>query len=249
MIYIVVRKTTDWSNEATVRAQLPPAIVPAVALWNATFRMPYHHFRHELKRIAQLTQSRVHGAEGVPRDAVPAGGIVVPTDDDDWFSPRLAQVLEAEADDHHVGYCWPSAFIEVPISLGHDLGLIRRTLFPRTPPKWLCTTNNYAVVMGSESAPLIDNHMHASRWFLAHPPRVKRLGERLSIMNRSLASTTSLWSNPSRAALLRKFRRYQKLYRKPVPAELSWCEPYVAMMRELMEHLGLGDDRASGPQV
>ncbi len=239
MIYILVRKTTDWSDEATFRAQMPQTIAPAVALWNATFAMPYHLFRHELKRIAQLTQSRIPGAVCVPSTDVPAGALVVPTDDDDWFSPRLAQVLEAEVDGHHVGYYWPSTFIEVPISLGHELGLIRRALFPRTPPKWLCITNNYAVVMGADTAALIDNHMHASRWFLAHPAAVKRVGERLSVMNRSLASTTSLWSNPSRSALLRKFRRYQKLYRKALPPELSWCEPYVAMMRDLMDQLRL----------
>jgi hypothetical protein len=239
MIYIVMRKTTDWGNEAAFRTQIPAGFEPAVDIWNATFEMPYHLFRRELKRIARLSLSRVQGAVCVPREEVPKDAIVVPTDDDDWFSPRLVKVLEENVDDRHVGYYWPSEFIEVPISLGHQLGMIRRAIFPRTPPKWLCTTNNYALVMGADTTPLLDSHMGASRWFVAHPSAVVRLGEHLSVMNRTLASQTSLWSRPSRSALIRKFRRYQKLYRRPLPPTLSWCEPYVTMMIELMDQLRL----------
>ncbi|MFI5394687.1 MAG: hypothetical protein ACHQ9S_04065 [Candidatus Binatia bacterium] len=239
MIYIVVRKTTDWGNEATFRAQIPAGLEPVVELWNTTFEMPYHLFRRELKRIAQLSLSRIQGAVCVARDEIPKDAVVLPTDDDDWFSPRLAKVLEENVDGRHAGYHWPSQFIEVPISLPHQLGLIRRAIFPRTPPKWLCTTNNYAVVMRSDTAPLIDSHIKASRWFIAHPAAVKRLGEPLSVMNRSLASRTSLRSKPSRSALVRKFRRYETLYRRALPPELSWCEPYVVMMRDLMDQLRL----------
>ncbi len=62
MIYIVVRKTTDWDNEATFRAQIPEGFEKVVEVWNATFTMPYHLFRRELKRIAQLSLSRIPGA-------------------------------------------------------------------------------------------------------------------------------------------------------------------------------------------
>jgi len=239
MIYVVVRRTTDWENETTFRAQIPEWLVPVVDLWNETFQMPYHLFRAELRRIARLNLSRIPGAACVPREEVPAGALVVPVDDDDWFSPHLATVLENHVDGRHTGFHWISEFLEVPISMGHRLGLIRRAIFPHTPPKWLCTTNNYAVMMSGDAVPLLDNHMKASRWFIAHPAAVKRLDERLSIMNRTLASTTSLWSKPSRAALVRKFHRYEKLYNKDLASELSWCTPYVEMMRNLMERLRL----------
>jgi len=239
MIYIVVRKTTDWGDEATFRAQIPEGFEPVVETWNATFDMPYHLFRRELKRIAQLNLSRIPGAVCVPHEEVPEYGIVVPTDDDDWFSPRVAEVLEQNIDGQHAGYYWPSEFIEVPIHLPHRLGLIRRAIFPRTPPHFLCTTNNYAVVMCSEMAPFIDKHVQASRWFVAHPAAVKRIGEHLSVMNRTLASRTSLWKKPGRSALIRKYHQYQKLYRRALSPELSWCEQYYAMMRDLMDHLRL----------
>jgi len=236
-ICIVVRRTTEWSNEAVVRAQLPERLRRPVELWNATFGLPYHQFRLELTRIAQLNRSRIEGISCVPRDAVPAGAIVVPTDDDDWFAPELAHTLQAAVDGRYAGYYWSSLFIEVPISLAHRLGLARRAIYPRTPPKWLCTTNNYAVAISAATAPLVDNHMHASDWFVAHPGAVRRLDACLSVMNRTLASHTSLANIGSRARLVAKFRRYCRIYRRPLPTQLAWCEPYVAMMRDLMAGL------------
>jgi len=164
---------------------------------------------------------------------------VVPTNDDDWFSPRLARTREAAINAHYVGYYWPSAFIEVPISLRHHLGRIRRAIFPRTPPQWLCTTNNYAVILRSETTPLIASHMQAIWWFVAHPYAVNRVDEHLSVMNRSLASRTSLESISLQTALVRRFCRYKQLYRKALPPGISWCKPYVEMMRDLTDQLEL----------
>jgi hypothetical protein len=237
MIYVVVRRTTDWDDETTFRAQIPAGFAPAVELWDATFAMPYRLFRRELKRIAQLSVSRVAGVLCVARDEIPEAVVVVPTDDDDWLSPRLAEVLAARVDRRHVGYHWPSRFLEVPINVRHRLGRVRRAIFPRTRPQWLCTTNNYAVTMRPDVAALIDSHIEASRWFVAHPDAVQALGEHLSVMNRTLASRTSFRTARSQRALLRKFRRYQRLYRKPLAPELAWCKPYVAMMGDLMDQL------------
>ena len=183
--------------------------------------------------------SRVAGAACVALEEVPAGGVVVPTDDDDWFSPRLASALAAGLDDTRVGYHWPSRYLEVPIDLRHRLGRLRRVLFPSTPPQWICTTNNYAVLLRPETVPLVTSHRTASRWFVAHPEAVKAMAEPLSIMNRTLASRTTLAlrSPVSRSGLLRKHRRYERLYRRALAPELSWCEPYVASMRALMEEL------------
>jgi len=66
-----------------------------------------------------------------------------------------------------------------------------------------------------------------------------RIGQPPSLMNRSLASMTQLRSQPSRALLLRKHRRYGSLYAKSAPADLPWCKPYSAMMFELHAQLRL----------
>ena len=249
MIAIVIRRTTDWGNEAVFRAQLPETMRAGVALWDAIFDMPYHLFRRELKRIAELNLSRVRNARCLPIEEVPPGALAVPVDDDDWLSPDLALVLEAGLSAEHSGCYWPGRFLEVPTTFAHRVSLMlpgalvtrllsfRRVVFPSARPQWLCMTNNYAVRMGPETAPLLLSHRQATYWYLAHPAAVRRIEQPLSLMNRSLASTTQLWSPPSRALLLRKFRRYQALYARPAPADLAWCEPYVAMMRDLTAEL------------
>jgi hypothetical protein len=239
MIYIVVRRTTEWEHEPTFRAQIPAGFDASVDLWNATFTIPYHVFRHRLKAIAQLSWSRVSRAVRVARTEVPPGALAVPTDDDDWFAPHLADVLACAVDGRYAGYSWPSKFIEVPTTWRHEIGVLRRKLFPRTPLKMVCTTNNYAVVVRPETAPLLDNHLHATRWFIDHAAMVKRLEEPLSVMNRSLASRTSLWPTPSRAALIRKYRRYRRLYQRRLAPELAWCHEYYEQLRDLMQQLQL----------
>lgn len=236
MIYIVIRKTIDWNNEAAFRAQIPEQMRAGVELWDKTFTMPYHLFRHELKRIAQHNLSQIENALCVPSQEIPTGSVAVPVDDDDWFSPDLAGILEPSLAVHS-GCHWPGRFLEVPVSLSHQLGLIRRTLFPRSRPRWLCTTNNYAVVYGTETADLLDSHIRATRWFLDHPSAVVRIENAVSLMNRSLASTTQLRLKPSRALLLHKYRGYSRLYKRPVPPDLAWSEPYQAMMRDLHAEL------------
>jgi len=236
MIYIVIRKTLDWADEAAFRAQIPDEMRAGIETWNATFDMPYHQFRRELKRIAQLSLARIPDAACVSQGEIPEGAVAVPVDDDDWFAPGLAAALEKSMSDHS-GCYWPSRFLEVPISFPHRLGLIRKSLFPSTKPRWLCTTNNYAVVYGPKTADLLSSHVRASQWFFAHPSEVIRIEQPLSLMNRTLASTTQLRSRPSRALLLRKHWRYLKVYKRPAPADLQWCEPYLEMIRYLQARL------------
>ncbi len=247
MIYIWVRATVDWEDEEAFLAQVRPEFEPRLEIWNATFTIHYHLFRHRVRRIAQLNLSRVVDAVCAGWDEIPDGALVLPVDDDDWFSPNVGGVLEGALDPRATGYYWPSSWIEVPTHLGHRVHLIRRRILPWAPPKFICTTNNYAMVKGPGIEPLLRSHVRASEWFRsAEAGVVKRLEERLSIANRTLGSQTSLrHARPqiARSELLRKFRRYKKLYDRLKPHEPAWCQPYVAMMSELMGELQLKDRR------
>jgi hypothetical protein len=241
MVYIWVRRTTDWADEQAVRAQLSPRLVPKVELWNDTFDIPFHLFRQELCRIAELSWSRVDGAVRAEWDEIPEGALVLPVDDDDWFAPDLARVLEERHEPGLTGHLWISSFIEVPMHRGHRLYLIRRRLLPWTPPKFVCTTNNYALVKSPATKELLREHRTASQWFKeGGKASMKRIDRRLSVMNRSLASSTALaYTRVDRAALLHKHSSYRKLYRGREPRGLEWCRPYRTMMAELMERLTL----------
>ncbi|MGH2992333.1 MAG: hypothetical protein ACRDL1_02210, partial [Solirubrobacterales bacterium] len=246
VIYIWVRETTDWEDEQAFVAQMRSELEAKVELWNDTFNIPFHAFRQRVREIARLNHSRVEGSSCAVWDEIPEGGLVLPVDDDDWFAPDVGRVLESEFDSRATGYYWISSFIQVPIHFRHRLGLIRRRISPRTPPKWVCTTNNYAMVKTAETKPLLASHVSASRWVEEREANgMRRIERRLSIMNRTLASQTSLApkrSSISRRRLMWRFHRYKTLYRAATAPELSWCRPYVGMMAELMEEL-----RVSGP--
>jgi hypothetical protein len=243
VIYICVRRTLDWEDEAASWAQLQPRLKPRVELWNSTINMPFHVFRHRVRAIAALNHSRVENAVCAEWDEIPDGGRVVPVDDDDWFAPNLAQILERQWGSAR-GVWWNPRWIGVPADLGHRIYATRRALLPFTPAHWTCDTNNYAVVKDEESRTLLTSHVAATDWFDG-PGReaVTRIKGRPSINNRTLGSQTSLRPTArhgeiDRSRLLQRLRRYKALYRRRRwPREPAWSRPYMTMMGQLMDKL------------
>ncbi len=268
MVYIYIRKTIDWEDEQEFWAQIRPEFKSRVELWNKTFTMPYCQFRYHLKQIAQLNISKIQNSVCGSWEDIPDGALVIPVDDDDWFSPELGILLEQNLIPGVAGYYWPCNFIETSTSIEHKFWLIRRKL--HAAQIWICTTNNYAVVKTPEAKILADNHIRASEWFGENESRIRKISDHLSIMNRTLASQTSLasqrysikrlalvrrfshkkamsfedignpWEAPaSRSKLVRKFWKYKKLYAKPLAPELNWAQPYMQMMADIMDQLKL----------
>jgi len=241
LLYIVVRKTTDWTNEVAVRAQLPSGFEPLVDLWNDTFEMPYHFFRQQLKDIARDNLAQVEGAVSTTLEKVPSGALIAPIDDDDWFSPDMARIVASSRENGYRGYRWPSRFLEVPPNFDQWLGAWRRWLIPSTPLTWLCTTNNHVVEKISEADRIIGSHVEATRWFVANEPLVKVLDVPLSVQNRNIASQTALLFKSgtmmTRSKLLRRRRQYRGLYRKLPRGLPEWSRLWIARMAGLMETL------------
>ena len=268
MVYIYIRKTIDWEDEQGFWAQVRPEFKPRVELWNRTFTIPYCQFRNHLKQIALLNFSRIQDSVCASWEDIPEGALVIPVDDDDWFSPEVGTLLEQNLTPGTAGYYWPSDFIEIATGIGHKFWLIRRRF--HAARIWICTTNNYAVVKTPESKIFADNHIRASEWFGENGSSIRKISDHLSIMNRTLASQTSLtfvrpsirrlalvrmifnekaksfedmsnpWEAPvSRPKLVRKFCKYKKIYTKPLAPELNWAQPYMQMMAGIMDQLKL----------
>lgn len=241
-LYIVTRQTTDWDDEALVRAQLPPGFERLVDLWNATFTMSYFQFRAAMKRITVDSHARIEGAVMANLADVPEGGLVAPCDDDDWYAPHLAVALRGSVEPGRLGYRWRSHWIEVPPDFDQWLGAWRRRILG-TPTLFSCTTNNYVFVKCAATAGLERDHVRTSKWFDSHPTEIKVLDESLSLTNRNLASQTSLRFAGSTArqmtAARLRFRhwRYRMVYARRPPKGLEWAAPYIAAMANLMGEL------------
>ena len=65
MIYLCIRQTVDWADEAAFRAQLPPEFASTVRLWDETFDVPYHRFRQRVREIALGNAADLEGVRVV----------------------------------------------------------------------------------------------------------------------------------------------------------------------------------------
>jgi hypothetical protein len=239
-VHICVRETLDWNDEAIVRERIHPRFRAKFDVWNRTLTMPYHEFRARLKAIAAGNLARVAHASVSPLASVPAGHIVVPVDDDDWFAPDLVAWLRSA----------PAPPIEVWLWTRLALQPERRSTRVRRQlarllgrgERHVCKTNNYAVRSAPTRQAVAANHVEASRYVDAHPGLARRIDRTLAIQNRSLASQTTLaWGAPaiSPAALVALLGRYRNFYERwTPPASLEWAVPYVRLMAELMAGIG-----------
>jgi hypothetical protein len=241
-VYVWIRTTIDWADETGPRGRVKDEFRQRVEVWNETFTVSYHAFRHEVSRIARDNLAQVRGARVAAWHEIPDGAVVLPVDDDDWFAPDVADAIVAHLDPSAIGCRWTASYLEVSLGPGHSVHRMRLRLLPWTSPRWICSTNNYALVKGPASEDVARRHVHASRVYRAARDRVRVLPGHHSVTNRTLASQTTLqFRRPgiSRARLVRAYRAYRTLYRSRRVPRLEWATEYVERMAALMEGLHL----------
>jgi hypothetical protein len=189
-VCIYLRRTLDWGDAALVERELEASLRPKFEAWNATFNLAYHEFRQRIKRITELNLSRVEHAVVAPLDEIPDHALIVPIDDDDWFSPRLADGLRAAYEPDLAGYLWKDYSVELPRALRSRLNILVWRARGNRP--LTCGSNSYAVTREGEHLPLLGKHSLASQFFDANPSRIKRLRGCWAVRNRSPASRTAM---------------------------------------------------------
>jgi hypothetical protein len=235
-IHICVRTTLDWRDEALVRAKILPRFRAKFDTWNATLTMPYHVYRQRVKEIAELSLSRVEGAQRSRLDEVPMGHLMVPVDDDDWFAPDLAVRLSGEQTAGKTCFLWRQMVIERPHPIRKTY--LRLAALVGRGDRVICKTNTYAFVNAAKMRDVALSHEVASTHFLAHPADVRRIPAALAVQNRHLGSQTALRHrrptvDPER--LVELLAEHQARYSSwRLPRDLQWARPYVDSMAELL---------------
>lgn len=104
-IVLLIRRDKEYwlhnkmSFNGVVLQKFEKAIKKRSFMWNLFFRMKYLEFRKRLAKIASLSYSQNNFDDMIMYmdrdhiDSLEPGTLIVPMDDDDWFSPDLVKIL------------------------------------------------------------------------------------------------------------------------------------------------------------
>ena len=210
-------------------------------LWDATFRIGYFETRQRLKDIAGANIRKLSDVHCVPFEEgyrnVPQGGqFYTFVDDDDWFSPTLAEALTATEPAELDGLLWRAAIVGAPRWPSGVLLL---------PADGTCMTNNYAVT-GNWLRPFdrlsqVTQHAAAVETF-SSPIKHTQLDALLSASNKSPCSSVSLSRGLNGdyrpARLIELVSAYVDKMHTITPEDLApiaWAAPETALTRELFD--------------
>lgn len=282
-IYLYLRSDVDWRSldESTFLRQeaLNKSVRPmslevkmrlyeAIQIWNQTFAMSYFEYRQRLREIAWDTWLKIEGLDGIIRNrhgaigsCLPSGTILLPVDEDDWFSPQAANTLKAAFSEEIDIYSWNDAAFR-PVAMqnypDHSLPLLR---LRNRVQEGEYATNGYAVH-------LLDQKVINTAWhndLLMHHTAVKGIVDTRQLVSRHLADTLSLeHKSLASCSNMRWIYSVEDLIRnrsdlvRPVsivPTPLSWAEAPLQdtckLNRELMASLRIDASSAkdSGVEV
>src|SRR5262245_42692147 len=111
-IHIWVRTSLDWGDRAAFEAQVSDVMRSPVALWNATFSMPFRLFRGRVRDIARESLEATGRPITDDWNSIPEGEFLLPVDDDDWFDPGIGARPDAELAGNDVdAVYWHSSWV------------------------------------------------------------------------------------------------------------------------------------------
>ena len=241
-------------------------LLTKIKFWNQTFSMSWFEYRQRIKNIAELNRSQIHNVDLVIRNRHQAAllerldnVIILPVDDDDWFSPEIADTLRKNASDMPDLFSWSDGVFcpsrKVPVKRRQRDTGGSDSLFFRNPTENGFWTNGYAVSeAGLDRCPdenredVLNRHAKVLATFKEHVPefRHRHLDQVLSITHKSNASFTKLLTINSSEDLL-AHRENLATPTELIPPKVKWAEPFIRQVDELNLQLVRGIRHASAP--
>jgi hypothetical protein len=213
----VIRRTKEWATKfefsGSYRSRWRAAEI--AAFWESVFTTTYVDFRRQLRSLQEENLKEV-GFDSIIESYEYAGieGLVVPTDEDDWFHPDLIEALPAQ----------PIVFWNFG-RFSENIAEVQNSVVERVQFE----TNNYAL-HNPESKTF--DHVIANRLFKNKGTHINKC---LSMHNRSLASLSVL--QPICGNKFELLRLYE-LYKQPTARDCpSYFFKYINCMSDLYQQL------------
>jgi hypothetical protein len=210
----LIRRTKDW-NERKEPSGIYLSFWKAdliASVWNELFNISFADFRTMLTKLQQ------ENFKDVPFDRIINSyeydndkGLLVPTDDDDWFHPNLVHILRSHKDKKMIYW----NFIE------YSEGAVTVHHKPFVGLDFVYQSNNYALQEPEDKDCLL-NHAYIDR---LHRHEGYYVDAMLSMHNRSLASLSLLRKRLGN--LRNELIDLYWLYRQPV--KVTGCVPEYLM--------------------
>ena len=169
--------------------------------------------------------------------------VILPTDDDDWFSPDIASVLRHFEDGSNL-VLWPfSRFdsVEDPIAYSYNIKAVESY-----NKEMFIKTNNYAMRRSflltlPQKFRVIHFHTEAYNLLVRDRSDVvkKMVYETLSVCNRHVGSLSYL-ADAFREGTLQQELSYignRERYIPSIPSVMEWSRSYIEAMEDLNEQL------------
>lgn len=251
-VLIVVRQSPDWLQITPSEFDVQFAtfckmigresvlLLELIRLWDQTFDKTYFQVRQKMKEISEdnlhtlsniILVSNEQRKNGRPAE----NSIICFIDDDDWFHPKIGELLLTNYELSLDGYLWQH------LACGRFTG---NGLHYRSELNY-CFTNNYAVTtklieeVGWQN---LEQHWLANNYL--ETKNFKRLSKYLSMTNKHPAATVMLEtlgaSNLKSSDLIDFVNTYvhrTKAALDESKSEASWALPYIGEVLEFFSQL------------
>ena len=248
-------------------------MVPVIRLWDELFSISYFKFREELNLLARTNWQDIPGnmeiIEGLDQFCrlVDSGqdAVIIPVDDDDWFSPRLDKVIP-KITKSTAWIAWNDGLFSTGFQDQHPVDSTRlkfdrdrlfkvRHNLRENSPEAVSKTNSIAFRLSALPADLArETVLENMRYHARVGPMLSKPGTgglpvnftpvtgHYSLINRNMASITQIVPNievilnyPS--LFLEHARTLANLELDTLPASFSWAERPIGHMKKLYREL------------
>lgn len=198
-----------------------PMLLRNIRAWNSCLNVSFAKYRQRLKEIAIKSWLETKLPISDSND------IVCPTDDDDWFHPKLHDYIQEGFSNPKINLVYWDCGRYLAANFGNNSNTIISTDWNQMN---YYGSNGYAV-RNLNLAEIKNDHVEAKKHFQPNNTGVLYIDKPLSVWVRHLGSTCLLYSHRI------KIENFNKIYLPKIDKKYLWAEKYVCDFVELNQSI------------